>query len=476
MAGRRSSRRYSSNGESSSGLERVKNQLLADTTTSNRPCPHCTSSNSYFQLTSTCKLVSSFQSSGSNSSNNEITSFLLVLVLTSILFTITLADDSVVDEPSLYRRTTASSSSSVVSSSQSIVFMSKPYRNSTSGGGGRSSNSGTSCQSNIILDYDQGLFDELKMSDTLINLYRSCYKDKFNDELRRPLFKTGLLDSGSCNDSKQPSAASSSSSSSTKSSSSSKSSKSFTQQKDIIPKHREILIELLMDKSNSIIPVDVQKRIDMVCDNNDNQKRSGLDQDSSTSDSSLMDYLDKIYLLADYEHDLCGNVFKNSIKLSYLKDYVLKIKDNYNSNNNNNKTSRHSRPVHLYNVNHQNHRHHRALKPSITSSTTMDYSTSLVFEMSEDDDQLSREKRDSGRVRTSLLVDKGSSSSRADMKQRIVLNNCTMILLNLHLLSFKTSCDFEDFAQILQHYDCLSNFSVNSNCSKCQVRVLNDSM
>lgn len=50
------------------------------------------------------------------------------------------------------------------------------------------------------------------------------------------------------------------------------------------------------------------------------------------------------------------------------------------------------------------------------------------------------------------------------------LNNCTLILLNIYLLAHKASCDYDDFTNSLNHYDCIqNNFSVKSNCSSCKV-------
>lgn len=51
------------------------------------------------------------------------------------------------------------------------------------------------------------------------------------------------------------------------------------------------------------------------------------------------------------------------------------------------------------------------------------------------------------------------------------LNNCTLILLNIYLLAYKSKCNYEDFVDTLSHYDCLqNNFSVKSNCSNCKVK------
>lgn len=63
-----------------------------------------------------------------------------------------------------------------------------------------------------------------------------------------------------------------------------------------------------------------------------------------------------------------------------------------------------------------------------------------------------------------------TSTSPPRVIKTTVLNNCTLILLNIYLLAYKASCNYEDFVDSLNHYDCLkNNFSVKSNCTNCKV-------
>lgn len=63
-----------------------------------------------------------------------------------------------------------------------------------------------------------------------------------------------------------------------------------------------------------------------------------------------------------------------------------------------------------------------------------------------------------------------TSTSPPRVIKTTFLNNCTLILLNIYLLAYKASCNYEDFVDSLNHYDCLkNNFSVKSNCTNCKV-------
>lgn len=67
-----------------------------------------------------------------------------------------------------------------------------------------------------------------------------------------------------------------------------------------------------------------------------------------------------------------------------------------------------------------------------------------------------------------------TSTSPPRVIRTTVLNNCTLILLNIYLLAYKASCNYEDFVDSLNHYDCLkNNFSVKSNCTNCKVSLYN---
>jgi hypothetical protein len=116
----------------------------------------------------------------------------------------------------------------------------------------------------------------------------------------------------------------------------------------------------------------------------------------------------------------------------------------------------------LNNRNHLHHNRHRHV-----SDSDANLSSTVSAERSEN-------KRRAAAAATESKQPPASSSSKSNkpppaVRKRVVLNNCTLILLNVFLQSYKTSCDFEDFSKILSHYDCRNNFSVNSNCDKCRV-------
>lgn len=65
---------------------------------------------------------------------------------------------------------------------------------------------------------------------------------------------------------------------------------------------------------------------------------------------------------------------------------------------------------------------------------------------------------------------RNSSTPLTPAVKKTHLNNCTLILLNIYLLAYKATCNYDDFADSLNHYDCLqNNFSVKSNCNNCKV-------
>ncbi|RNA11226.1 hypothetical protein BpHYR1_017186 [Brachionus plicatilis] len=235
------------------------------------------------------------------------------------------------------------------------------------------------------LFYDENLFKELKMNETLINLYRSCYKDAFH-EYKSSSFFVPNPGQREC----------------------------FINQ--IEPNH--ILYELIFNKDKKLIPQSVLDRIDLVC--NDNQ---------------LMD-LDRAFFLIEYEHSLCGNIFKNSVKNSYLKEYIFKENDQV----------QHSNKIHS--VSSRHHHNRRYDFPRVMSQKLYSIANS------------------------SNKPNEANSSKFRNINlnsQKTHLNNCSLILLNVYLLSHTASCSFDDFVESLNHFDCMSNyFSVRSNCNKCQ--------
>lgn len=238
------------------------------------------------------------------------------------------------------------------------------------------------------LFYDENLFTELKMNETLINLYRSCYKDLFQDyKFSHVVIPNPGQEECYIN--------------------------------QIEPNH--ILYELIFNKKKNLIPQTVLNRIDLVCNKN-----------------QLTD-LDRAFYLIEYEHPICGNIFKNSVKNSHLKDYIFR--DNHKLKRSNN----------LNSVSNRHHHNRYRFFPLVMSKNS--YSTSNNSDPS------------------TINEDPKPQSNNLN-PQNTHLNNCSLILLNVYLLSNSASCSFNDFIESLNHFDCLSNyFSVNSNCKKCQVKL-----
>lgn len=236
------------------------------------------------------------------------------------------------------------------------------------------------------LFYDENLFKELKMNETLINLYRSCYKDIFHEYksshffVPKPGHKECFID-------------------------------------QIEPNH--ILYELIYNREKNLIPQKILDRIDLVCNNNH------------------LNDLDRAFYLIGYKHSVCGNIFKNSLKNSHLKEYVFR-------ENNKKKQSNKVRSV---SSRHHHNKHHDFPRVISLNSYSINNNSNQAknYELNEQQ-----------------FIASDSPNTH--------LNNCSLILLNIYLLSHTASCSFEDFVESLSHFDCLSNyFSVKSNCNKCQV-------
>ena len=324
--------------------------------------------------------------------------------------------------------------------------------------------------SHVSLEYDRALYDELHMHDTLVNLYRSCYKDKFDERLKYQLFKSsGLASSQACDNAKSSnsnrklpvSSALNSTTPKTTTTTSTKYSRTSSLASQYVPPAREILIELLLDKKHSIIPIDVMNRIDLICDVGDNEN-------ANTKDNPIS-LLDRLFLLSDYQ-SICGNAFKNSIRQSHLMDYVLRLSKTAEQQQKQQQSSTFTPPLlvppqaHFY-LNSRNHLHHNPHYHILGSGSSSSSSREDEFIT------LKRNVRPAANSARNSTKNRVSAGDGGEVRVRIVLSNCKLVLLNVFLLSFKTSCDFEDFVEILKHYDCTNNFSVNSNCEKCRVNT-----
>jgi hypothetical protein len=50
------------------------------------------------------------------------------------------------------------------------------------------------------------------------------------------------------------------------------------------------------------------------------------------------------------------------------------------------------------------------------------------------------------------------------------LSNCTLVLLKNYFAAQSAKCEYIQFAELIEHYDCMTTrFSVKSNCDMCRV-------
>jgi hypothetical protein len=327
----------------------------------------------------------------------------------------------------------------------------------------------------LDLDYDLNLFNELNMLETIQNLFRSCFKDSFI-EIKEELSKLHNLNT-----------------------------KSTTTENGHF---KELLINQilnkLLDRDLTKLSLKFLDLIDSICLSTSNlnqftksyNKLSSLSKHEYDKLRDTFDFINKFYLLADYEHYLCGNIFRNSMSSSHLYDHVLKL--------NANKTKNEIKPaVKLKSKNKSNRdRNNLSISNSISSNQFMNFINMYSFKSQasssmgakrltnfrdinlnrsdkinlNDEFNLNKTYNDYAKMnifdhdnrQTNYLF-----SPKYKTKQ-LSINNCSLILLNVYLLAFKSSCDYESFIESLNHYDCHSNnFSVKSNCDKCQVRHIN---
>lgn len=276
-----------------------------------------------------------------------------------------------------------------------ISFLSSLETISTLSQNSSGHNKSLNCENTLEqkLFYDENLFKEIKMNETLINLYKSCYKDVFQEfKSSHVLFPNPGQKECYIN--------------------------------QIEPHH--ILYELIFNKKKNLIPQTVLDRIDLVCNKNQ------------------LNDLDRAFFLIEYEHPICGNIFKNSVKNLHLKNYIFK--------ENNNKLKRSN-----YMNSASNRHHHNRFRDFRQVMSLKSYSIANSSDQSKTNE-----------------ADEPKANYLNSDTEIPHLNNCSLILLNIYLLSNSASCSFDDFTKSLNHFDCLSNyFSVNSNCNKCQVSSIN---
>lgn len=152
-------------------------------------------------------------------------------------------------------------------------------------------------------EFDQNLFNELNMQvikilvitwvfflflfwfyflkETLVTWYRSCYKTELPKV--RKIARPNFYDNG-------------------------------CKQRNTTEVIQAVLFEIFI-KDNEIFPPEFYE-INKLCDE---------------KFSKQLNVLDKLELLSKFRHNLCGHVYRNSIKLSYLQKYILKSREEYSN-------------------------------------------------------------------------------------------------------------------------------------------------
>jgi hypothetical protein len=175
----------------------------------------------------------------------------------------------------------------------------------------------------FLLSYDYKFFNEINMYENILAFHKSCFRDnkqsiKYFKSFHSDYEKFSNIDlEKNCN------------------------------KQELIDK---LLFELL--NIEEIFPIDLIDKINQVCNNKIrtespvntalkvnsksilfNKKYKKLYDIYDEKEYKLNEYLqnnisDKLHLLASFKHDLCGNMFKNSIKKSHLERDILKIYSN----------------------------------------------------------------------------------------------------------------------------------------------------
>ena len=270
----------------------------------------------------------------------------------------------------------------------------------------------------IEFKFDVRMFKELDMHETLLGLYRSCFKKELADNNE---FSSAASREDKCEQ------------------------LLYTQHPE--KRYEYILFKLL--NSGNIFDQSVLNRIKLVCDLPDKRKAAS---------SIELSVLDKLYLLSSYEHEMCGRVFENSMREVHLMQQVLGLNHladatKFETVMKKRKNRKLSRPV-------------KKLKRD-NDNDVLYFTTSnnfLDFYYNQTTDSPAVDLGDDDVLQYSL-----SNISVFDN----YLSNCTLILLNTYFLAYKTQCDNEGFVESLNHYDCKSTeFSVKSNCTMCQVNMI----
>ena len=275
-------------------------------------------------------------------------------------------------------------------------------------------------------EFDVNLLDELNMWRTFQNVYKSCFRDEssaFHDALHT--VKNAQFSNNNRN----------------------KASK------------RKIMGDILvsfLDKAISKLPLEALDMIDYVCENP--LSPSSKYRISPDDDNSKRDLFNKLTLLSQFEHDLCGNIYKNSIPTSLLRNQVLGM------------TSRRANAdddVSDDTISNQIVKNDALFEPS---SSTYEYKQ-MLWSNSTSSSAAEAAESELNDNTIGTASDPALLANASTTTPRIArINNCTLILLNVYLQALRSRCHYDSFIESLNHYDCLSNnFSVQSDCSKCKV-------
>jgi hypothetical protein len=300
-----------------------------------------------------------------------------------------------------------------------------------------------------LIDFDQGMFNELNMMDVLQSVYLSCYKEKL-DDLKTKYLKNHLTNS--------------------------------IHQIDLNRLPKYILFELI-NSEHKILPFQSFKFIESMCKSNNDY-----------------DLLDKLYSLNEFEHETCGKIFRNSMKYSHLLSYVLDYKQTSNhqeskSFNIKKKKSYGNSGIHSRNGERiQKRSYFNETREVFTidleqfvSTVSDNFNYKSYLKKNEDDDHISsapayeynQSDDDSVLSLAVSVVPKVAVNQKASTDQsrtknthQIYVNNCTLSLLKIYLLAVKSKCDYDEFQVNLNQFDCYSDtFSVRSNCTLCAVSI-----
>ena len=178
-------------------------------------------------------------------------------------------------------------------------------------------------------------------------------------------------------------------------------------------KHSTLLDSIIVDIVDRVLSIDDLEALKSICTDDDETKRfKNADNNNK-------------FNINTFEHDLCGNIFKNSYSKSYFKRYLSSFID-----------------------------YEKYLSVPINSDSDFE------------DDDIDRE------MKSYHFLNKNNSNLTV-IDAIKSLNNCTLVLLKKFFAAQSAKCEYIKFVDLIDHYDCVTtNFSVKSNCDMCRVSIL----